>query len=74
MKIKTNETFTVPSESFGISAPPAGSVFSYSVCGENWSAVDEEIDGTEDIFVIGVPKFCAYKITSDEDVDLYVQY
>jgi len=74
MRIYTNKNFSVPAEAFGISASDNGYVLNYSVDGVTFTAYSTATPANEVLFVVGLPKHCVYKLVSNTDEELLLQY
>ena len=65
MFIEGEKIFSVPAESWGISASESGYTLNYSVDGKNWSEWEKETPSNEEVFVIGSPKMMRYKLVGN---------
>lgn len=73
MKVKNEETFSVPAEAFAVSAADGAFTLAYSADGVNFTPYTAQTPSNEVLFVSGLPKNCAYKLSGNTQTR-YIQY
>lgn len=73
MKVTGENAFSVPANSFAISASNEGYTLNYSVDGTNWTAYSDATPSGETAIVNFAVKGMMYKLDGNNS-DVYIQY
>lgn len=73
MKVTGENVFSVPANSFAISASNEGYTLNYSVDGTNWTAYSDATPSGETAIVNFAVKGMMYKLDGNNS-DVYIQY
>ena len=65
MIVKNDKAFSVPANAFGIGASESGYILAYSADGEVFTDYTTPVPANETCFVVGLPKFCYYKLKNN---------
>lgn len=73
MKVIKENVFTIPTNSFAVSASNEGYTLNYSVDGNTWTAWSEATPSNDVLVVNGVAKHMMFKLVGN-DSTVYITY
>lgn len=65
MIVTDEKPFSVPASAFGIGASASGYTLAYSADAATYTNFETPVPAGETCFVVGLPKFCYYKLVGN---------